>query len=261
MGIAAIFWDRDGTLIKDPGYLRDPKQIELLAGAVPAIRRLTAKGFENIIVTNQSGVARGLLDEATLTTIHQKLCERFASGNACIDAIYHCPYLEGEQAVIEAYRRDSDLRKPKPGMLLKASSERNIDLKASWSIGDSLRDAQAGKAAGCRTILLCVDGSDEAAADDSVDFVAKSLAEAVNIVLEHTPHETKEKSVGDKATNGDSSALLGEILSFLKMADRRSRTQDFSLGQLMGAILQIMALAALVWAIFGMGEVYHTRPT
>src|SRR5687768_5698984 len=132
MGIAAIFWDRDGTLIKDPGYLRDQKQIDLLAGAVPAVRRLTAEGFENIIVTNQSGIARGLLDEAMLDTIHQKLCERFASGNARIDGIYYCPYLDGEQAVVAAYRRDSDLRKPKPGMMLKASAERNIDLKASW---------------------------------------------------------------------------------------------------------------------------------
>jgi len=255
MASAAVFWDRDKTLIADPGYIRDPAQVELLPGAAAALRRLTEGGFENIIATNQSGIARGLLDEPALERIHDRLRELLAAEGARIDAIYYCPYLDGAEAVVEAYRRDSDLRKPKPGMLLKASLERNIDLAASWSIGDSLRDAQAGRAAGCRTIVLVEDPAARKRTENypDVDFAVGSLEQAAEVVLKHTRSCGKpEPARTESRAGGDSTTVLQEILAFLHAMDRRAQAEDFSLARLAGAIVQILALGALVLAFFGM---------
>src|SRR5574342_462513 len=117
MSSVAVFWDRDNTLIRDPGYIADPGQVELLPGAAEALQRLTAAGFENIIITNQSGIARGYFDEAALERVHERVVALFAEQGAKIDAIYFCPYLAGDEAKVEKYRKDSELRKPKPGMI------------------------------------------------------------------------------------------------------------------------------------------------
>jgi len=255
MGTPAIFWDRDNTLVADPGYIDDPDKVSLLPGATDAVRRLAEAGFENIIVTNQSGIARGLLDEPTLARIHEKLQELFAKAGAQIDAIYYCPYLDGSEATVKEYRRDSDLRKPKPGMLLKASLDRKIDLVASWSIGDSLRDAKAGRAAGCRTILIRSPAKNEPEAEKNgaVDFVVDSLSEAVDIVFKHTQttSSTSAPNQTNQADPTDSAATLQEILSFLRMLDRRSRSVDFSLTHLLGTVIQILALGVVLWAVSG----------
>lgn len=248
MASPAIFWDRDNTLIKDSGYIADPAQVELLPGAAAAIKRLSAAGFQNIIITNQSGIARGKFDEATLNHIHDRLRDLLAQEGAKVDAIYYCPYLDGPEAVVAEFRRDSDLRKPKPGMLLQASMERNIDLAASWSIGNSPRDAEAGRAAGCRTILLQA-GATGKPSHKAVDFLAGSLDEAVEIVLRRT------RSVGAEAAAGradGATPVLQEILAFLRTVDRRNQSEDFSLAKLAGAIMQILALAVLVWGVFGL---------
>ena len=100
MASPAIFWDRDKTLIADPGYINDPGQVELLPGAAAAVRRLGEAGFQNIVTTNQSGIARGLLTEQQLAEIHDWLKELMAEQGAVIDAIYYCPYLDGVEAVI-----------------------------------------------------------------------------------------------------------------------------------------------------------------
>jgi D-glycero-D-manno-heptose 1,7-bisphosphate phosphatase len=155
----AVFFDRDGTLIEDPGFLRDPDGVRLSPGAAEALCRLRRAGYSIIVVTNQSGIARGLFDEATLKAIHERMRRLFAEEGATIDAIYYCPYLDGPEAVVERYRRNSDLRKPASGMYTLAAREHDIDLAASWSIGDSARDTAAGKAAGCRTIQLVSDGA------------------------------------------------------------------------------------------------------
>ena len=256
MASPAIFWDRDQTLIADPGYINDPGQVELLPGAAAAVRRLGEVGFQNIVTTNQSGIARGLLTEQQLAEIHDWLKELMAEQGAVIDAIYYCPYLDGVEAVIPKYRRESDLRKPKPGMLIKAAGERDIDLAASWSIGDSIRDAQAGRAAGCRTIVVCLDASQSAdlRRQSEVDFVVGSLNEAVETVLKYA--RTLERSrpgpgvESAAAPGGDTAVVLQEILAFLKMVDRRGQAEDFSLARLAGAVAQILALAALIWAVF-----------
>jgi D-glycero-D-manno-heptose 1,7-bisphosphate phosphatase len=260
MTTSAVFWDRDNTLIEDPGYLSDPEQVKLMPGAAQAIRRLTEAGFENIIVTNQSAIARGLLDEPTLERIHARLRELLAAQGAEIDAIYYCPYLEGPEAVVEEYRLESDLRKPRPGMLAKASLERKIDLAGSWMIGNSLSDTQAGRAAGCRTILI-TEGS-ESGRDRSVDFTAKSLEEAVEIVLKHTVAATSEVKTEAGTKSADAvDKTLQEILTFLRSVDRRNQAEDFSLGRLLGMVLQMLAITALVWAVFGMlrGDAYGAQ--
>jgi D-glycero-D-manno-heptose 1,7-bisphosphate phosphatase len=264
MTTAAVFWDRDNTLIEDPGYLSDPEQVKLIPGAAKAIRRLADAGFENIIVTNQSGIARGLLDEPTLERIHVRLRELLAGEGAELDAIYYCPYLDGPEATVEAYRLESDLRKPKPGMLAKASLERQIDLSASWMIGNSVCDAHAGRAAGCRTVLIA---NGTVSRDRSVDFTASSLDEAVDLVLKHTvtamPGSATAGAPPESAADsaGAANKTLQEILAFLRTVDRRNQAEDFSLGRLAGIIVQMLALAALVWAVFGMirGEEYGAQ--
>jgi D-glycero-D-manno-heptose 1,7-bisphosphate phosphatase len=258
MGKPAVFWDRDDTLMLDSGYVSVPDQVELLPGAARAIRMLADSGFENVIVTNQSGIARGLFDEVTLESIHDRLREHLAAEGAAVDAIYYCPYLDSDEAVVEAYRKPSDLRKPGPGMILKASMERNIELAASWMIGDSLRDTEAGRAAGCRTILLQPAGSVSsvtvrAGRSTSVDFIARDLDEAVAIVLRYSNMQTVEPPIPNPAEEQpDTVQLLEEILQFIRVADRRARTEDFSLARMCGVIVQIVALGALIWAIFGM---------
>ncbi len=261
MGVCAVFWDRDGTLIEDPGYLTDPEQVKVLPGAAGALKRLADAGYENVIATNQSGIARGMLDEPTLELIHGRLREVLAAEGAAIDAIYYCPYLNGDDAVVEGYRQESDLRKPQPGMLVKASLERNIDLAGSWSIGDSLRDAQAGRAAGCRTILLRTnkDAKKVKSSNRNVDFTADSLEQAVDIVLHHTRSSdaaaamaaaSPAPSAAAPEPQSESAALLREILAFLRSVDRRGQADDFSLARLLGAVAQIIALGVLIWAIF-----------
>ena len=152
MGNKAIFLDRDDTLIDDPSYINHPDQVELLPGVCEALVQLRKMGYKLIVVSNQSGVARGIVSEEVLELIHQRLRELLARENAHLDAIYYCPY--HPEGVIEDFRAESDLRKPNPGMLLRAADELDIDLEASWMIGDSYRDVTAGKRAGCKTILI-----------------------------------------------------------------------------------------------------------
>ncbi len=252
MSKPAIFWDRDDTLIADSGYIDSPEKVMLLPGATDALKKLAEAGFENILVTNQSGIARGLFDEATLEAIHERLQELLTAEGTRLDAIYHCPYLAGEEAVVEEYRRDSDLRKPRPGMLLTASLERQIDLAASWSVGDSVRDCQAGRAAGCRTILVLANGTAPSAEQRrAADFVVDSLDKAVETILRCT-RSTHPSQVGrGDAAVQTPSAVLQEILNFLRMVDRRSQRDDFSMSRLIGTIVQILAAGALLYALFG----------
>lgn len=187
-GASVVFVDRDNTLIDDPGYLRDPENVRLLDGVAEALIRLHGAGYPVIVVTNQSGIARGYLSEKELEAIHKRMTDLLCARNAAVDAIYYCPYLNGPDAVVEEYRRVSDLRKPGPGMFLLAAKERNIDLEASWMIGDSDRDMQAGRAAGCRTILI---GEHSAAEQAQADSVAPNFADAVDLLLRRTEWETQ----------------------------------------------------------------------
>lgn len=148
----AIFLDRDGTLNVDVGYTHRISDLQLLNQVVPGLRRMAELGYLLIITTNQSGIARGYFTEAEMRDFNRALCDRLASERVAIAAIYYCPYHPTEG--ILPYRRESSLRKPLPGMIRQAASDHNLELRSCFAIGDQGRDVQAGRAAGCRTILL-----------------------------------------------------------------------------------------------------------
>jgi D-glycero-D-manno-heptose 1,7-bisphosphate phosphatase len=148
----AVFLDRDGTLVREVDYLRDPDDLELLPGAARASRLLAEHGFALVVLTNQSGIARGLLDEAILARVHARLREMLAAEGVSLARIDSCPHhpTEGEPP----WRTDCDCRKPRPGMFLRAIAALGIDPGASWSVGDGARDLEAGARAGSRGILV-----------------------------------------------------------------------------------------------------------
>ncbi len=182
MNNKVVFLDRDDTLIKDPGYINDPDQVELLAGVSEALIELKEMGYKRVVVTNQSGVARGIVTEAVLKKIHKRLEKLLEHQGAGIEGIYYCPY--HPDGVIEKYRKESDLRKPNPGMILKAAKDMDIDLERSWVIGNSYRDITAGQRAGCKTILInsAINQTYRRPTDPVPDKQAVNIKEAVNII-------------------------------------------------------------------------------
>ncbi len=187
MSHRAVFLDRDHTIIEDPGYINDPSKVHLLPGVGTALKMLAGAGYTLVVVTNQSGIARGLLTEETLAKIHDELQRQLTEHGVKLDAFYYCPF--HPQGVVERYTMDSDCRKPKPGMLLRAAAEMGIDLARSWMVGDSPRDIEAGQRAGCRTIRLRLAEGDEPqigeASDEDVqaDFTVRNLVEAAKIIV------------------------------------------------------------------------------
>lgn len=148
----AVFLDRDGTLTVEGEWITRREALELVPGATEALRLLASAGFALVLVTNQSAVARGLIDEAELAYIHAHLAELLAAGGAHLDALYHCPHHPTEGRGV--WKRECDCRKPKPGLVLRAARELDLDLSRSWMIGDAARDLEAGWAAGVRGVLV-----------------------------------------------------------------------------------------------------------
>lgn len=148
----AVFLDRDGVVIEDSHYLGDPARVRILPGVPEAVASLNRAGWRVVVVTNQSGVARGLFTEPDVEAVHEHLAELLCGYGAKIDAFHHCPHHpDGE---VEAYRVACACRKPRPGMLRRAADELGLDLAASWMVGDRVTDLQAGAAVGCRTVLV-----------------------------------------------------------------------------------------------------------
>ena len=152
----AIFLDRDGTINKYVGFLRNIDDFELIDGVAEAIRKINESGYLAIVVTNQPVIARGEVSFNELEEIHNKMETLLGKEGAYLDAIYYCPHhphkgYEGERPELKI---DCDCRKPKPGMLLKAAEDFNIDLSQSWMIGDGQNDVVAGINAGCKTVLI-----------------------------------------------------------------------------------------------------------
>lgn len=152
----AVFLDRDGTINKYVGFLRDIDEFELLPGVADAIRKINDFGYLAIVVTNQPVIARGEVTYEQLQKIHNKMEVLLGRQGAYLDAIYYCPHHphKGYEGEIPELKIDCDCRKPKPGMLLKAATEFNIDLTESWMIGDGENDIRSGQAAGCKTALI-----------------------------------------------------------------------------------------------------------
>jgi D-glycero-D-manno-heptose 1,7-bisphosphate phosphatase len=148
----AIFLDRDGTINVEVEYLSQVKDFQFIPGVPWALRCLKDAGFLLVVVTNQSGIGRGYYDEAALDSIHSHMHADLANFGASIDACYFCPH-HPEHANGD-YRRDCACRKPLPGMLQQAAQDLDIDLGASFMIGDKLADVEAGLAAGCTALLV-----------------------------------------------------------------------------------------------------------
>ena len=176
----AVFVDRDNTIIEDRAYSADPAGIVPLAGAIEAMRRLQDAGYLLVIVTNQSGVARGFFEEDALRAFNTQLLERLRDEGVTVAGLYYCPHYAA--GAVARYAISCDCRKPAPGMLMQAAEEHGIDLAQSWMIGDKADDVGAGKAAGCRTIRVHT-GEAPAADDEEPDFTAANLADAAELVL------------------------------------------------------------------------------
>lgn len=178
----AVFLDRDNTIIQNDGDLGDPERVTLIQGTASAIASLRGLGYKVIVVTNQGGVARGKYSEADVEAVNRRINELVKKqSGAMIDRFYFCPY--HPQAVVEQYKREHPWRKPQPGMLLQAAMDMNLDLRQCWTIGDQVRDVQAGKAASTRTVLL-QDLSRAVQNPPEADHVVGTLAEAARIIAE-----------------------------------------------------------------------------
>jgi histidinol-phosphate phosphatase family protein len=183
MSNKAVFLDKDGTLVEDVPYNVDPDRIKLGPGAADGLRRLYAAGYRLVVISNQSGVARGLFPEEALAAVEVRLRELLAAEGVPLAGFYWCPH--HPEGSVERYRRQCNCRKPAPGLVLGAMAEHGIDPAASWFVGDILDDVEAGRRAGCRTVLL--DNGHETlwVLNDwrCPDFRAADLAEAADIIL------------------------------------------------------------------------------
>lgn len=177
-GRRAVFLDRDGTIIEDSGYLADPDAMRLLPGAAEAIARLNAAGLPAIVVTNQSGIARGLLDEAAYVATARRLDQLLAASGAQVEAQYHCPHHPDFTGVCQC-------RKPGPLLYQRAAADYGLYLARSWWVGDRLRDVLAAERFNGRGLLLGEVEPNELSASAAGRFpVVPDLAAAVDIILQ-----------------------------------------------------------------------------
>jgi D-glycero-D-manno-heptose 1,7-bisphosphate phosphatase len=182
---AAVFLDRDGTLIRDVKYLCAVEQIEILPGAAAALLLLRAHGFKLVVVTNQSAVARGRLSELDLQAIHAELMKRLGRDGAVLDAIYYCPHHPTEG--LGDFRRICECRKPKTGMIERAARELDLDPKLSYVVGDKWTDIELAQGAGATGIFIGRDDAKNGAvAGLEVPLVA-DLRQAAEWIVGHSP--------------------------------------------------------------------------
>ena len=282
----AIFLDRDDTLIEDPGYINHPDQVKLRDGVAKALIELKHMGYKLIVVSNQSAVARGIVSEQVLGQIHNRLKQLLAEKGAHLDRIYYCPY--HPDGVIAKYRKESDWRKPNPGMLLAAADEMDIDLGQSWMIGNSGCDVEAGLRAGCKTILINRSShykqSDPclSLAGANPDYKGVNIKEAINIIKKYhhssgdvgaqtqsaptpqpqpalqateqpyqpEPGQPQKTPIEQNICGEGLEQLLSRILEQLKNMQRTDMFSEFSIMRLMAGVVQIIVLFCLLISIW-----------
>jgi D-glycero-D-manno-heptose 1,7-bisphosphate phosphatase len=183
----AVFFDRDNTLMVNDGYLGDPSKVVLVDGAAEIVARVRSLGYAVIVFSNQSGVARGMFSEDDVHRVNSRLDELLADHNpqAIIDRHEFCPF--HPEGTVAEYKHESDLRKPKPGMILQAAEKLALDLSRSWVIGDAPRDIESGKAGGCKTIWYKDSKLPPSSAARELmltvpDAVVSSLREAMDVI-------------------------------------------------------------------------------
>lgn len=178
----AVFLDRDGTLNEEVGYLHRSEDLVLIPGAAAAVARLNAAGFAVVVVTNQSGIGRGRYGWREFSDVMSKMGTLLALQNARLDAVYASPH--HEQGVGDYGVADHPDRKPNPGMLLRAAEEHGLDLARSWMVGDKAIDVEAGRRAGCRSVLVRT-GYGHREDPAGAEAVCADLAAAVDWILAH----------------------------------------------------------------------------
>lgn len=185
MNRGGVFLDRDGTINQEVDYLSSPDQLRLIPGSADAIREANVLGLKVVIITNQSGIARGVLTEEQLSEIHRVLIHTLQEHNARIDAVYYCPHHPDYGG--QRYKKECDCRKPNTGMITQAVRDLDIDTKASFVIGDRMIDVQLGNTIGATSILVLTGyGKQELEYcrhhNVHVDFIAQDLSDAMNYV-------------------------------------------------------------------------------
>lgn len=185
MSRRAIFLDRDGTVNVEVDFLSDPDDVRLEEGAGKALRLLGEAGFALIVVTNQSGVARGYHGEDDVRAVNHRIEELLKEEGVAIEGFYHCPH--HPEGTVERFARVCDCRKPAPGLLLKAAGDLGVDMKASYIIGDSARDLEAGRRAGVGTVLVRTGYGARAEAgvleEQLADFIADDILAAAEWIV------------------------------------------------------------------------------
>jgi D-glycero-D-manno-heptose 1,7-bisphosphate phosphatase len=182
---AAVFLDRDGTLIVDRHYLGDPAGVELLPGAGAAVRALNEAGIPVILVTNQSGIGRGYFTEEDFRAVQLRLDELLSSAGARLDGVYHCPHAPDADPAC-------DCRKPRAGLFRRAAAERRLDLSRSWYVGDRMRDVEPADRFGGRGILVDAEagrpsgGREPMGTGSAEPTIVPDLARAVETILAET---------------------------------------------------------------------------
>ena len=179
----AVFLDKDGTLIEDVPYNVDPQLIQLTLGAIEGLQLLDAAGYKLIVISNQSGVARGYFPESALVAVEERSRQMLADAGVPLTGFYYCPH--HPDGVVLEYAIACDCRKPAPGLILRAAAEHNINLQKSWFIGDILNDVEAGRSAGCKAILI--DNGNETEWESSPErtphYIVTNLAAAAQVIL------------------------------------------------------------------------------
>ncbi|MFL5712361.1 MAG: D-glycero-alpha-D-manno-heptose-1,7-bisphosphate 7-phosphatase [Chloroflexota bacterium] len=186
-----VFIDKDGTLIEDLPYNVDPARVRFAPGAREAVRMLGAAGLDLVVVTNQSGVARGYFDEADLARLGKHLGREVAALGGRLAGFYACPHLP--EGSVEAFAIECTCRKPAPGLIQQAAEEIGADTRGSWFIGDTWMDVAAGAAAGCRTILVGPEHRDRPGHPPNVvpDAAVPDLLAAAHVILAASPSQNK----------------------------------------------------------------------
>lgn len=204
----AVFLDRDGTLIREAEYLKDPAGVELLAGTVAGLRALRAAGYALVVTSNQSGVARGYFDEENVRQVNTRLRELLAAQQADVDAVYYCPH--HPRGSVPAYARECDCRKPAPGMILAATKDLDLDPASSWVVGDKDLDVIFGKKLGLKTVLVLTGYGAETrrqgfAPGQEPDVISADLAAAAQAILRFSqpPAPPKRWGLARKPLPGD----------------------------------------------------------